>query len=409
MKIKLIVQKFSNKRFHNQKTYYTYNFLNFILLIKSYLYIIKILIIIFFNWNNIIFIQIFNLYITHNIEDEKIEYQFNYNILNSTQIKVYKKIKNPKISIVTPIYNRQSYIMRFLRNMEFQSFKDIEIILVNDCSIDNFEKKIERYISKDKRIIILNNKKRKGTFMARNLGVLFAKGKYVNIPDPDDIISKYILSKCYKYAEKYKYDIIKFRVKIKNEIVNLKNLENLINELGEIHQPQLSTYIFYLNNEIKYRDFSLWNKFIKKDIYIISLNSFNKFYFNMHITYMEDRIMNYILYRYAKSLYYIKNIGYYYILNSMSICKRIFKTDQLAILKFIYLKIIFEYSKNTKFEKDMSNTLETEILNGIKLSFNYSNLTFIYDIINIYLNSKFISFSNKNLLLNIKNSLIKKK
>ena len=331
MKIKLIVHKFSHKRFHTSKRYYTYNFLNFILLIKDYLYIIKILIIMFFNWNNIIFIQIFNLYITHNIEDEKIEYQFNYNNLNSNKIKTHKTIKNPKISIITPIYNRQSYIMRFIRNMEFQSFQDIEIILVNDCSIDNFEEIIERYISKDKRIIILNNKKRKGTFMARNLGVLFAKGKYVNIPDPDDIISKNILSNCYKYAEKYKYDIIKFRVKIKNEIVNLKNLENLINELGDIHQPQLSTYLFYLNNEIKYRDFSLWNKFIKKDIYITSLNSFNKFYFNMHITYMEDRIMNYILYRYAKSLYYIKNIGYYYILNSMSICKRIFKTDQLAI------------------------------------------------------------------------------
>ena len=409
MKIKLFVQKFSHKRFHTQKRYYTYNFLNFILLIKSYLYIIKILIIIFFNWNNIIFIRIFNLYITHNIEDEKIEYQFNYNNLNSNKIKVYKKIKNPKISIVTPIYNRQSYIRRFLRNMEIQSFQDIEIILVNDCSIDNFEEIIERYILKDKRIIILNNKKRKGTFMARNLGVLFAKGKYVNIPDPDDIISKNILSNCYKYAEKYKYDIIKFRIKIKNEIVNLKNIENLINEFGDIHQPQLSTYLFYFNNDIKYRDFPLWNKFIKKDIYIITLNSFNKFYFNMYITFMEDRIMNYILYRYAKSLYYIKNIGYYYILNSMSICKRIFKRDQTAIFRFIYLKIIFENSKNTKFEKDMSNTLVTEILKGLTLSSNYSNFTFLYDTINIYLNSKYISFNNKNLLLDIKNKLIKNK
>ena len=245
--------------------------------------------------------------------------------------------------------------------------------------------------------------------MARNLGVLFAKGKYVNIPDPDDIISKNILSNCYKYAEKYKYDIIKFGVKKKNQIVNLKNIENLINELGDIHQPQLSTYLFYFNNDIKYRDFPLWNKFIKKDIYIITLNSFNKFYFNMYITFIEDRIMNYILYRYAISLYYLKNIGYYYIQNSMSICKRIFKRDQTAIFRFIYLKIIFENSKNTKFEKDMSNTLVTEILKGLTLSSNYSNFTFLYDTINIYLNSKYISFNNKNLLLDIKNKLIKNK
>ena len=129
----------------------------------------------------------------------------------------------------------------------------------------------------------------------------------------------------------------------------------------------------------------------------------------MYITFIEDRIMNYILYRYAKSLYYLKNIGYYYIRNSMSICKRIFKRDQTAIFRFIYLKIIFENSKNTKFEKDMSNTLETEILKGITLSSNYSNFTFLYDTINIYLNSKYISFNNKNLLLDIKNKLIKNK
>ena len=83
MKIKLFVQKFSHKRFHTQKRHYTDNYLNFILLLKNYLYIIKILIIILFNWNNIIFIQVFNLYITHNIEDEKIEYQFKYNNYHS--------------------------------------------------------------------------------------------------------------------------------------------------------------------------------------------------------------------------------------------------------------------------------------------------------------------------------------
>ena len=397
------------KRFYSIKRNFTSIFLFIILLKKNHLYFIKILIIIFFNWNNIIFVKILNFYINHNIEVEKIEYQLNYyNNLKSNKIKVYKKIKNPKISIISPIYNRQSYLKKFLRNMEFQSFQGIEIILVNDCSMDNFEKIIEKYISKDKRIIILNNKKRKGTFIARNLGVLFAKGKYVNIPDPDDIISKNILSICYKYAEKYKYDIIKFRVKkTENEQVNLKNLKNLINGLGDIQQPRLSTYIFYFNYEIKKREFYIWNKFIKKEIYIKSLNSLNKFYFNMYVSYMEDQIMNYILYRNAKSLYYINNIGYYYILNSMSICKRKLNTEKITIFKFIYLKIIFEYSKNTKFEKDISNFLGTSLLKHIKLSSNYSNLALLYDIINIYLNSKYISKNNKNLLLKIKNNLKK--
>ena len=125
----------------------------------------------------------------------------------------------------------------------------------------------------------------------------------------------------------------------------------------------------------------------------------------MYNTFLEDQIMNYILHRFAKSLYYISNIGYYYILNNMSICKRIFNTVQMSIFKFIFMIIIFEYSKNTKFEKDMFNSLGTS-LNNIKLSSNYSNLTFIYDTINIFLDSKYISNNNKNLLLSLKNQLI---
>ena len=234
-------------------------------------YFIKVIIFIFLNLNNIKFIHIFNLYITKIIGTVKFENQLNYyNNLKQKEIKVFKKIKNPKISIISPIYNRKSYIIQFIHNIQFQRFQDIEIILVDDCSIDNSKKIIKQYLAKDNRIIIINNKKRKGTFFTRNLGVLFSKGKYVVIPDPDDIISKSILSICYKYAEKYNYDIIKFNIKFNNGIINQNNL---IYELGDIKQPELSTNLFYLNNELLRRDFAICNKLIKKETYIISLNS----------------------------------------------------------------------------------------------------------------------------------------
>jgi glycosyltransferase involved in cell wall biosynthesis len=109
--------------------------------------------------------------------------------------------------------------------VQSQSFKDIEIILVDDNSKDNSIKLIKKYKKKDKRIILLKNKKNRGTFVARNLGVLKSKAKYIIIPDPDDIISKDIIRICYKYGEKYHYDIIRFNIYLGNgKLLNIVKL-----------------------------------------------------------------------------------------------------------------------------------------------------------------------------------------
>ena len=122
---------------------------------------------------------------------------------NIKKIKHLKKIKNPKISIISPIYNREKYISRFIESIYNQNFQDIEIILVDDNSTDNGVNLIEKYKKGDKRIILIKNKKNRGTFVARNLGVLISKAKYVIIPDPDDILSR---------------DIIEFAIKLEKNI-----------------------------------------------------------------------------------------------------------------------------------------------------------------------------------------------
>lgn len=57
---------------------------------------------------------------------------------------------------------------------------------------------------------INKNEKNRGAFKARNIGVLYSKGKYVIFPDPDDILSYNILNICYNYIKRYKYDFIRF-------------------------------------------------------------------------------------------------------------------------------------------------------------------------------------------------------
>ena len=171
--------------------------------------------------------------------------------LKTKIIKKYQKII-PKVSIISPIYNRKSYILRFLRSIQYQRFRDLEIILVDDCSVDNTLTIINNYSNRDNRIITIKDKKIKGTFITRNIGVIFSKGKYIIIPDPDDIINKNIISICYKYAEKFKYDIIKFNIYMgKGKIKDNEAVTEIINhKIYKINQPKLSTSIFYIDNTI---------------------------------------------------------------------------------------------------------------------------------------------------------------
>ena len=357
----------------------------------------------FFNNNIISNIFLFDTYISKKKEIKKIEKYFEFCNDNIKKIKHLKKIKNPKISIISPIYNREKYISRFIESIYNQNFQDIEIIFVDDNSIDNGVNLIEKYKKGDKRIILIKNKKNRGTFVARNLGVLISKAKYVIIPDPDDILSRDIIRICYKYGEKYKYDIIRFNsYKGKGKYSN-NNFCKFHKNIA-IYQPELSTYLYYGNFNLQIIDSYINNKFIKKIVYIKALNALNNFYSNMYMIYMEDSLINYLLHRTAKSLYFIKNIGYKYKKSTESITKKIFKMPQMKLkFIFIYFKFLFEFSKNTKYEKDMHNLRLSQIFKfNIKKKLLDTKLKkeyyFYYQVINSIINCIYISDENKNLL-----------
>ena len=119
------------------------------------------------------------------------------NIYNLTEqdIKPFKFVKNPKISIVIPIYNSQNMIFQIVKNIQFQSLKDIEIIFIDDCSSDNTNQIILKLQKKDQRIILLKNKKNKGPFYSRNKGAIFSRGEYIQFVDSDDMLDKQYFGK----------------------------------------------------------------------------------------------------------------------------------------------------------------------------------------------------------------------
>ncbi|MBP5616055.1 MAG: glycosyltransferase [Alphaproteobacteria bacterium] len=102
-------------------------------------------------------------------------------------------IKNPKISVVIPIYNVEDYLPKCLDSLLLQTYDNFEIIAVNDGSTDHCLDILQKYAKRDQRIKIINQKNQ-GVSAARNAGLDAATGDYVSMPDPDD----YLALGCYE-------------------------------------------------------------------------------------------------------------------------------------------------------------------------------------------------------------------
>lgn len=99
-------------------------------------------------------------------------------------------------SIIIPVFNSESFIKETITSLINQNYKNIEIIIINDCSIDNSSKIINRIkkINQKFKFKIINNKRNRGVAFSRNIGLNYAKGDYIIFLDSDDYLEKNSLS-----------------------------------------------------------------------------------------------------------------------------------------------------------------------------------------------------------------------
>lgn len=113
-----------------------------------------------------------------------------------------------KVSVIIPIYNVEQYLAKSLDSVINQTYKDLEIICVNDCSPDNSAKILQEYALKDNRIKIVNRENNGGLSAARNSGLEVATGEYVYFIDSDDWIDLDYLEKMVEKIEDNDVDIV---------------------------------------------------------------------------------------------------------------------------------------------------------------------------------------------------------
>ena len=116
----------------------------------------------------------------------------------------------PEISIIIPVYNVEKYLERCLDIVLAQTFRDFEIICINDGSPDNSAAILEEYARKDPRVKVITQQN-KGQSVARNNGLECAAGKYIYFVDSDDFIHPQLLEIAYHFITKHNADWVSFR------------------------------------------------------------------------------------------------------------------------------------------------------------------------------------------------------
>ena len=105
----------------------------------------------------------------------------------------------PRLSIIVPIYNVEKYLPRCIESILNQTFKDFELILVNDGSTDSSYEILKEYENKYDNFRVINQKNG-GLSAAKNAGIKIAKGEYIAFLDSDDYLDKNFLETLYNMA-----------------------------------------------------------------------------------------------------------------------------------------------------------------------------------------------------------------
>lgn len=111
---------------------------------------------------------------------------------------------NPLVSIVLPVYNGEKYLKESIESVLNQSYKSLELIIVNDCSTDSSETIIKEYLQKDNRIIYIKNQVNSKLPRSLNNGFAKAKGKYFTWTSDDNIFHNNAIENMVNYLEKNK-------------------------------------------------------------------------------------------------------------------------------------------------------------------------------------------------------------
>ena len=294
----------------------------------------------------------------------------NYITLCKKLIKLYPEVEEnnekPFFSICIPVYNMEKYIEQSIISVLNQSFRDFEILIINDYSLDNSEKIIKSLQDDNHKIKLINHNENLGVYKTRVDLIKNAKGNFIIFLDPDDLFSnENLLKKLFDFNSINNLDIIEFSI-----LINFESDNNLyypsqsktnhfhFSDGKIIYHPELSNILFFSNN--KYSTIicrCLWNKMIRKDLLLKTINFLgNRTYNKIHFDFAEDTIINVLNFEFASNYSNLNLYGYMYNVRSNSMSHSDEKGGEMNLKmakNIIYFYRLF-YNYIKYFNKDIN-------------------------------------------------------
>lgn len=257
-----------------------------------------------------------------------------------------------KYSFIVPVYNTEKYLKKCLDSLVNQTYKDFEIIVVNDGSTDKSSSIISKYQKKYKNIIVID-KENEGLSMARNRGVQKSSGKYIIFVDSDDYVSNKLLEEVDKKIDDS--DILRFQIATEDEGYTK------INEYHEEGFESMCGYDAFKNLSSYHFVEPAWCYVIRKNYYIE-----NKFSFKKGVYHEDFGLIPYVIYK-ARKVKSIDFIGYYYIQRNGSIMNNndYKKTVKKAFDMLEQYKTMRLFAKNINRKNNLDDYFLSYISNSV--------------------------------------------
>ncbi len=257
----------------------------------------------------------------------------------------------PKVSIIVPVYNVEKYLSKCLDSIVNQTLKDIEIICINDGSVDNSQSVLEAYAKKDTRIKVINQKNL-GLSCARNKGIDIAQGEYIGFVDSDDWIDLEFYEELYNNAINTQSDIAassilrKRLITQKSRVLYKKStIASDLQEKMDICKIPKCCYV--------------WNKIYKKELIRDNLFAENKFF--------EDVLWLPEIIKKSNKIVTVPKIKYYYRANKNSIVKKV-QTPEKQLDSYYAKKSVIKFYEDNNLKLDKKYL---KITKSIKYLFNF--------------------------------------
>lgn len=280
-------------------------------------------------------------------------------------------LKKGLVTVVIPIYNVEKYLNRCVNSVISQSYKNLEIILVDDGSPDNCPKMCEDWAQKDSRISVIH-KENAGLGLARNTGIENASGEYIYFLDSDDYIALDAIEKCYQLAEEEKADIVTFGVVSVNSSgkiakVTIPNPGKNIYEGVEVQQVFLPDLLApnTATGEVTNLRMSAWASFFSMRL----INENNWRFVSEREIISEDYFSQLILYKFVRKVVVLQAALNFHCDNADSLT-HVYRCDRLEKNKKFYrrsLSLCNQLSYSMEVNKRLAYVFVSNLIGALKL------------------------------------------